>query len=81
MIFVDRRTRCILSWRVVCKRTGAAVQEMVQESVQGRTYFSDALRLTRRRSTSRLTIIRWKTRARPTLWKGTRPDQMNTDLQ
>ena len=42
MTFVDRRTRCILSWRVVYERTGAVVQEMLHESVQGRTYFSDA---------------------------------------
>lgn len=42
MIFVDRRTRCILSWRVVYQRTGAVVQAMIQASVQGRTYYSDA---------------------------------------
>ena len=42
MTFVDRRTRCILSWRVVYARTGAVVQEMIHESVQGHTYFSDA---------------------------------------
>jgi insertion element IS1 protein InsB len=42
MTFVDRRTRCILSWRVVYERSGAVVQEMIQESVQGRTYYSDA---------------------------------------
>lgn len=42
MTFVDRRTRCILSWRVVHARSGAVVQEMLHESVPGRTYFSDA---------------------------------------
>lgn len=41
MTFVDRRTRCILSWRVVHNRTGALVQEMLHESVQARFYFSD----------------------------------------
>jgi insertion element IS1 protein InsB len=42
MTFVDRRTRCILSWRVVAERTGDVVQEMLHESVQARTYYSDA---------------------------------------
>ena len=42
MTFVDRRTRCVLSWRVVDERSGAVVQEMLHESVQARTYFSDA---------------------------------------
>ena len=42
MTFVDRRTRCILSWRVVHARTGAVIQEMVHESLQASTYFSDA---------------------------------------
>ena len=42
MTFVDRRTWCIPSWRVVYARTGAVVQEMIHESVQGHTYFSDA---------------------------------------
>jgi len=43
MTFVDRATRCILSWRVVWTRTGTVVQEMVHESVQGQRYFSDGL--------------------------------------
>ena len=42
MTFVDRRTRCILSWRVVYARTGTVVQEMLHESVPGQSYFSDA---------------------------------------
>lgn len=42
MTFVNRRTRCILSWRVVDERTGAVIQAMIHESVQARTYFSDA---------------------------------------
>ena len=41
MTQVDRATRCILSWRVVQARTGAVVQEMLHESVPGRTYYSD----------------------------------------
>ena len=42
MTFVDRRTHCILSWRVVQARTGAVVQEMLHESLPGQSYFSDA---------------------------------------
>lgn len=41
MTHVDRATRCILSWRVVQARTGTVIQEMLHESVPGRTYFSD----------------------------------------
>ena len=43
MTFVDRATRCILSWRVVQERTGRVVQEMVHESLQVERYFSDGL--------------------------------------
>lgn len=43
MTFVDRLTRCILSWRVVQTRNGAVVQEMVHESAQAQRYFSDGL--------------------------------------
>ena len=43
MTFVDRATRCILSWRVVQERTGRVVQEMVHESLQAERYFSDGL--------------------------------------
>jgi hypothetical protein len=42
MTLVDRRTRCIFSWRAICKRTCAVTPELLHESVQGRTYFSDA---------------------------------------
>ena len=43
MTFVDRATRCILSWRVIQARTGTVVQEMVHESAQAQRYFSDRL--------------------------------------
>lgn len=43
MTFVDRRTRCILKWRVVAVTTGAVVQERVHESVQAPSYFRDGL--------------------------------------
>lgn len=43
MTFVERRTRCIVSWRVVPTRDGTVVQEMVHESVPAQRYFSDGL--------------------------------------
>lgn len=43
MTFVDRKSRCILSWRVIYSRTGKVIQEMIQESPQAQNYFSDAL--------------------------------------
>lgn len=42
MTFVDRTTRCILSWRIVGMRSGAVIQEMLHESAAAHTYFSDA---------------------------------------
>ena len=41
MTFVDRKTRCILAWRVCKQRGGAQFQEMLAESVQGHDYYSD----------------------------------------
>jgi transposase InsO family protein len=41
MTHVDRATRCILSWRAVQASSGTVVQEMLHESVPGRTYYSD----------------------------------------
>lgn len=41
MTCVDRRTRCIVKWRVVETRTGTLVQEMVHESPQAQRYFRD----------------------------------------
>jgi hypothetical protein len=38
--FVDRRTRCILDWRVVTARTGTVVQEMVPQSVLAQSQFT-----------------------------------------
>lgn len=43
MTFVERRTRCIVSWRVVPTRDGTVVQAMVHESVPAQRYFSDGL--------------------------------------
>ncbi len=42
MTFVDRTTRCILSWRVVRTRSGEVIQEMLHHSVAAPTYYSDA---------------------------------------
>ena len=41
MTFVDRKTRCILAWRVGKQRSGTQFQEMLAESVQGHDYYSD----------------------------------------
>lgn len=41
MTFVDRKTRCIIAWKVSTKRTGFEFQEMLAESVQGHDYYSD----------------------------------------
>lgn len=43
MTFVDRATRCIVSWRVIRARTGIVVQEMVHKSAQPQRDFSDGL--------------------------------------
>ncbi|MCS7010977.1 MAG: helix-turn-helix domain-containing protein, partial [Anaerolineales bacterium] len=42
LTIVDRKTRCILSWSVVWKRTEEALQRMVDEAPKAKWYFSDA---------------------------------------
>lgn len=42
MTMVDRDTRCIVSWRVVWKRTVEVAQDMVETSPTAVVYFSDA---------------------------------------
>ena len=41
MTYVDRATRCVLGWRVVYERTGAVLQTLLIETVQGQRYYSD----------------------------------------
>ena len=41
MTFVDRKTRCILAWKVSTQRRGTEFQDMLGESVQGHDYYSD----------------------------------------
>ena len=39
---VDRATRCFLGYKVVWERTQAVIQDMVDEAVKAKQYYSDA---------------------------------------
>ncbi|MEA3440845.1 MAG: hypothetical protein U9R58_11230 [Chloroflexota bacterium] len=72
LTFVDKETRCILTWKVSHKRSGYEIQELVTDSVQGHDYYSDDYEAYK-------TVLYWLTihakfltlsiRARPTLLK------------
>ena len=41
MTIVDRRTSCIVGWRVAAERNEARLQQMVDDAPQAAFYFSD----------------------------------------
>jgi IS1 family transposase len=41
MTIVDRRTRCILGWKLVWERTKESIQTLVDEAPKAKFYFSD----------------------------------------
>lgn len=42
LTIVDRTTRCFLGYKIVWERTQAAIQDLVDEAVKAKHYFSDA---------------------------------------